>query len=45
MEIHLGTKKAFKKWVLIMTNPTTQIIPITKKQWDELKESGLNVEG
>lgn len=44
-EFHLGTKKAFKEWVLIISNPTTMIIPISKKNWDGLKESGVPVEG
>jgi hypothetical protein len=45
MDIHLGTKKAFGKWVLIIAGTIVQIITIKKREWDELKKSGLIVEG
>lgn len=44
-EIHLGTKKAFGNWVMIITGAFIQIIKISKMDWDSLKKEGLNIEG
>lgn len=44
--LSLGTKRAFKKWVLIaLIGGDTTVVPVSRKQWLRMKSNGIPVQG
>jgi hypothetical protein len=45
-DVHLGTKKAFGVWALIMLYAgNVHIISVTRAQWIALRDAGMSEEG